>query len=157
PRHHPDLPTSGHPRPPGHREGLMAQLAQSAPTTATVEGRLGAALKDAGMVALLAGGLFLPLIAFRTESNTRNELTFDTRWPLFFAMVAIIAGGRLAYNLFAAPWIASRVRAGPRRAVGLGLGARLLAWFAPFAIGFALAYPVLVLLAGGTQGALKWI
>ncbi|HET9904709.1 MAG TPA: high-affinity branched-chain amino acid ABC transporter permease LivM [Xanthobacteraceae bacterium] len=113
-------------------------------------------MKDAGAVALLAAGLFLPLVAFRTEQNIRNELTLETRFPLFFALVAAVAAGRLAFSLVLEPWLAARARrAAPSRAGRAG--AQLLAWFAPFAVGFAVAYPMLVLATGGAQGALKWI
>ncbi|MGZ9106519.1 MAG: DUF3382 domain-containing protein, partial [Rhodoplanes sp.] len=39
------------------------------------------ALKDAAIAALLAFGLFLPLIGLRTTQDIRNELTIETRWP----------------------------------------------------------------------------
>ena len=46
------------------------------------------ALRDAGVTALLAFGLFLPLIGFQTVTNVRNDLILTTRWPLLFAIVA---------------------------------------------------------------------
>ena len=55
------------------------------------------ALKDTALTALVAFGLFLPLIGLETVTNMRNELTLDTRWPLLFTFVAIAAGGRLAF------------------------------------------------------------
>ena len=45
--------------------------------------------------ALIAFGLFLPLIGFKTVQNIRNELVLETRWPLLLALVAIIAAGAL--------------------------------------------------------------
>jgi branched-chain amino acid transport system permease protein len=113
------------------------------------------ALRDAGLTALIAFGLFLPLIGLQTVQNIRNELILDTRWPLLFALVAIIAGGRLLFSLFAAPWIA-------RRSVAAKVRPRLLPrsfarLFSPFAIGFVIVYPIIVILTAGFGGAVKWI
>ena len=54
------------------------------------------ALRDAGLTALLAFGLFLPLVGFETVTDVRNDLILVTRWPLLFAIVAIAGLGRLA-------------------------------------------------------------
>ncbi|MBX6426231.1 MAG: high-affinity branched-chain amino acid ABC transporter permease LivM [Variibacter sp.] len=116
------------------------------------------ALKDTGVVALIAAGLFLPLVAFRTEQNIRNELTLETRWPLFFAIVAIVAAGRLAHTLVLAPWLEARRRRPRPAAEGLSRwGAAAARWLGPMAIGFAASYPALVLALGGSGGAVKWI
>src|SRR5689334_11639962 len=61
------------------------------------------AFRDAGITALLAFGLFLPLIGFETVTNVRNDLILTTRWPLLFAVVAIVGLGRLAYSLVIVP------------------------------------------------------
>ena len=50
------------------------------------------ALRAAALTGLIAFGLFLPLIGFKTVQNIRNQLVLETRWPLLFALVAIIAG-----------------------------------------------------------------
>jgi branched-chain amino acid transport system permease protein len=114
------------------------------------------ALRDAGFTALLAFGLFLPLIGFQTVTNIRNELVLNTRWPLLFAIVAVVGGGRLAYSLVLEPWLKQRALrpvavapAGWRSAVGK--------WFVPFAIGFVIAYPVIVVAIRGFAGSVKWI
>lgn len=60
-------------------------------------------LRDAGVTALLAFGLFLPLIGFQTQQNIRNELILTTRWPLLFAIVGIVAFGRIFYSLTLSP------------------------------------------------------
>lgn len=72
---------------------------------------IGRAAKDALLAGLVALGLFLPLIGFNTVQNMRNELVLETRWPLLAAMVAIVAGGRLAYTLLVHPWLARRAAA----------------------------------------------
>ena len=62
-------------------------MASDAPTKRVDTAR---ALRDAGVTALLAFGLFLPLIGFQTVTDVRNDLILDTRWPLLFAVVALV-------------------------------------------------------------------
>ena len=57
------------------------------------------ALRDAAWTGLIAFGLLLPLIGFNTVQNIRNELVLETRWPLLIVLVAIIAAGRLVWEL----------------------------------------------------------
>jgi branched-chain amino acid transport system permease protein len=119
-------------------------------------GRLKSAFYDAGVTAFLAFGLFLPLIAFKTEQDIRNELILTTRWPLFFAMVGIVGFGRLFYSLTLAPWL--RQRAMRPAAVAQPAWRGLLAkWFIPFSIGFVIAYPIIVVALKGLGGAVKWV
>jgi branched-chain amino acid transport system permease protein len=114
------------------------------------------ALKDAGFWALVAFGLFLPLIGFRTVQDIHNELTLETRWPLLFAFVAIVAAGRLFHNLVLAPWLERRQRVA-RPPDGARWRSALAAAFAPFAVGFALVYPVIAVWLAGPGGAVKWL
>ena len=73
-----------------------------------------------------------------------------------FAIVAFVGGGRLAYSLVAAPWLKQRalrpIAAQPPRWRAL-----VGKWFVPFAIGFVIVYPAIVIGATGFRGALKWI
>ncbi len=115
-----------------------------------------AALRDAGITAIVAFGLFLPLIGFKTEVNGENALILRTRWPLLFAVVAIVGVGRL--GLFArhraapqAPRVAPDQAAPPAWRIAVGK------WFVPFAIGFVIVYPALVLATAGFRGSVKWI
>ena len=113
------------------------------------------ALRDAGVTALIAFGLFLPLIGFQTVQNIRNELILTTRWPLLFALAAVIGAGRLAYSLIVEPRLKARAlkpAAAPAR-----WRAVVARWFVPFAIGFVVVYPALVLALSGRGGALKWV
>src|SRR5215510_13426275 len=57
------------------------------------------ALRAAAFTALIAFGLFLPLIAFRASHDIRNELILETRWPLFAAFVASAFASRLIWEL----------------------------------------------------------
>jgi branched-chain amino acid transport system permease protein len=117
--------------------------------------RAARALRDAGVTALLAFGLFLPLVGFETVTNVRNDLILVTRWPLLFAVVAIVGIGRLAYSLVVEPWLRQKAL----RPVGQPPAWRrqIGKWFIPFAIGFVIAYPAIVIATGGFGRAVKWI
>ena len=119
---------------------------------------VGRALKQAALTALLGAALFLPLVAFTTVQSMRNELVLETRWPFFFAVVAVVALLRFFYVLVLAPWMERRpsrpTASAARRAFW---GKALKKWFTPFALGFVTIYPVLVLALSGWTGALKWI
>jgi branched-chain amino acid transport system permease protein len=125
--------------------------------TTTADNKLARAFKDALFWALVAFGLFLPLIGFRTVQDIRNELTLETRWPLLFALVAIVAAGRLFQNLIIAPWLERRRLAARGTAAAPGWRSWLTGTLAPFAVGFALVYPAIAVWLAGTGGAVKWI
>ncbi|MDI1347261.1 MAG: high-affinity branched-chain amino acid ABC transporter permease LivM [Pseudolabrys sp.] len=114
------------------------------------------ALRDAAITALLAFGLFLPLIGFQTVTNIRNELVLTTRWPLLFSIVAIVGVARLAYSFFFAPWLAQR-RLRPVAVTPPAWRGFVGKWFVPFAIGFVIVYPAIVIASLGFGGALKWV
>ena len=111
------------------------------------------ALRDASKTGVIAFFLFLPLIGFLTLTDMNNALVLTTRWPLLFSWVAAIFLGRFFISLVFVPWMARRAMhpsAGPASwRVFIGR------WFIPFAIGFAIAYPVIVIFAGGYGSALK--
>ncbi|MGH6672691.1 MAG: high-affinity branched-chain amino acid ABC transporter permease LivM [Xanthobacteraceae bacterium] len=142
----------------------MAVLAQSAsegggarkPIIAREPSRFASAMHDAGFTALVAFGLFLPLIGLDTVQNMNEVLVLTTRWPLLFSLVAIIGTGRLAYLLIVTPWIARRAT----RPVTPELPAwRIFVtrWFVPAAIAFVIAYPLIMTSTLGFRGALKWV
>ncbi len=116
---------------------------------------LATVLRDTGFTALVAAGLFLPLIAFETVTDINDRLILITRWPLFFSFVAITAAGRFTYSCALAPWLARRAARAPKAppAWRYYFGK----WFTPFAIGFVIAYPAIVILTAGWGGAAKWI
>jgi branched-chain amino acid transport system permease protein len=122
------------------------------PDEAAARPNLVRALRETAVTALLTFGLFLPLIGFNTVQNIRNELVLETRWPLLFAFVAIIAGLRFLHLVVVAPMMAERARS-PFR---LAMPAALPAWTMPAVIGFILVYPLLAMLIAG-PGAGKWI
>jgi branched-chain amino acid transport system permease protein len=116
------------------------------------------ALKDAGIVALIAFALFLPLIGFRTVQDMRNQLVLETRPALLFSLIAIVVGASLLNSLVLRPWREARAAAKPvARPRRDALLSALRRFFAPFLIGFVLAYPVLSIYFAGFQGSVKWI
>ncbi len=127
--------------------------------TSSAKHGIAHAFKDAGFWALVAFGLFLPLIGFRAVQDIHNELTLETRWPLLFAFVAVIAAGRLAHNLLIVPWRERhRRRVAARAAAPVAhWRSRLTGMLAPCGIGFALAYPAIAVWLVGAGGAVKWI
>ncbi|MEA3024006.1 MAG: branched-chain amino acid transport system permease protein [Alphaproteobacteria bacterium] len=119
---------------------------------------LRASIIDAGLTAVLAFFLLLPLIGFRTVQNIRNEIVLETRWQMLFAFVAMAATGRLFYSLVIAPWRERRAtQARPPAATVARLRPILARWFAHFCIGFVLVYPALSIGLAGFQGSVKWI
>src|SRR6476660_3015574 len=129
-----------------------SDMASDAPTKRVDTAR---ALRDAGITALLAFGLFLPLVGFQTVTDVRNDLILNTRWPLLCAGVGVVGIGRLAYSLVVEPWLRERSLqpAAPIPAWRTYAGK----WLVPFAIGFVIAYPAIVIVAAGFGRAVKWI
>ncbi|MGB7687097.1 MAG: high-affinity branched-chain amino acid ABC transporter permease LivM, partial [Pseudolabrys sp.] len=78
-----------------------------------------------------------------------------TRWPLLLVVVAVVGIGRLAYSLAVEPWLRQRALrpATPAPAWRVQAGK----WFLPFAIGFVVAYPAIILATAGFGRAVKWI
>ena len=126
------------------------------PDEAAARPNLLRALRETAITALLAFGLFLPLIGFNTVQNIRNELVLETRWLLLLAIVAIIAALRFLHLVVVAPLQAERARTRSRPASPTTLPTTLPSWAMPAVIGFVLIYPLLAMLIAG-PGAGKWI
>ena len=117
------------------------------------------ALKDAGIAGLIAFGILLPLIGFKTVQTMRNELALETRPALLAIMVAAVIAFSLFHSFVIRPWSERRAAA---RSTGESLKAaawraQFAKWFTPFALGFVIIYPLLVLWLAGFSGAGKWI
>jgi len=113
------------------------------------------ALRDAGRIALIAFALFLPLIGFLTGVDGSNQLVLTTRWPLLFALVAVVAACRFFYRVTITPWLAQRASQ-PARPVPAWRQV-FAKWFIPGAIGFVIAYPLIIYFTVGPGGGQKWI
>jgi len=116
------------------------------------------AVREAAIAALVAFGLFLPLIGFETVQNIRNELVLDTRFGLLAVLVALVAFGRLAYALAIAPWLARRAQTRatttkPQPAWRAGVARHI----ARGALGFVIVFPAIAIATSGLTGATKWI
>ena len=66
---------------------------------ANIGTRFSQALRDTALTALIALGLFLPLVGFQTTTDIRDVLIVTTRWPLLLALVGSIAAVRFIYVL----------------------------------------------------------
>ena len=119
------------------------------------------ALRDAGFTGLIAFGVLLPLIGFLTGVDGSNQLVLTTRWPLLFAVVAAIAACRFLYCFAFMPWLARRaqrpVQAAPSAIFSPKWRGAVAKWFIPSAIGFFVAYPLIIYFAIGIDGGQKWI
>ena len=123
---------------------------------ANIRTRLGVALRDSGLTALVAFGVFLPLVGFQTVTDISNVLILTTRWPLLFALVGSIAALRFIYALTLAPRLERGALRLPQRASATAASI-LRNWFIPFAVAFVIVYPMLVVFAVGFTGAVRWI
>ena len=99
---------------------------------------LARALKQAALAGIIAFGIFLPLIGFRTIQTMSNELALETRPGLLATLVLLVICGSLFISLVIQPWSEKRAAAAP---VGASLRAAALRaafakYFTPFALGF---------------------
>ena len=128
-----------------------------AATTTAPRVDIGKALKDAVITALISFALLLPLVGFKTVQNMRNELELETRLPLLLSIVAVITAARLFGMLVVAPWRERRaLRPHAEDARITTIKTAFANWFTPFAMGFVVVYPVIIM-TFFPQGALKWI
>jgi branched-chain amino acid transport system permease protein len=123
---------------------------------ANIRTRLGGALRETGLTALIALGVFLPLVGFETVTDINNVLILTTRWPLLFALVGSIAAVRFIYALMLAPRLERGALHLPPRASATAANI-LRNWFIPFAIAFVIVYPALAIIGAGFGSAVKWI
>jgi branched-chain amino acid transport system permease protein len=112
-------------------------------------------LRDSGRIGLIAFGLFLPLIGFLTGVDGSNQLVLTTRWPLLFALVVAVAVSRFVYLFTVEPWRTWRAEQPPRPAPAWWQF--VTTWFVPAAIGFVIAYPLIIYFTVGPSGGQKWI
>jgi branched-chain amino acid transport system permease protein len=114
------------------------------------------AMRDAAITGLISLGLFLPLVGFQTITDIRNVLILTTRWPLLLGLVGSITACRFIYLIALAPRLERGALRPPQRTQTL-LGNLLRNWFILFAVAFVIVYPMLVVLAVGFTGAVRWI
>ncbi|MDX7949895.1 high-affinity branched-chain amino acid ABC transporter permease LivM [Lichenihabitans sp. Uapishka_5] len=115
---------------------------------------LGAAVKDAGFAALVTLGLSFPILAFRTQEDMSNHLVVVPRWSWPIVAAILVFVGRLGSLAFRARRGAtpSRAARAPSRS-----SAFLVQYAAWFGIAALIAFPLVMVLALGAGGSLKWI
>lgn len=126
-------------------------------TGETVANPMARAVREAIYAGLVALGLFILFIGLRTDQNIRNELVLIQRWGLLATVVIVTAVGRFLYVAFAIPAI-ERAKAekasAPAAVAEPGFIRRN---FNSLGIGVLLLYPIVMVLAFGFQGSLKWV
>jgi len=124
----------------------------------TTKPNIQRALRDAFYAGLVAFGLFVLLIGFKTDQNIRNELILVQRWGLLAIVVAAAMAFRFVMSAYISPAMAERKAA--KAALTVDANAPV-SWFRAnrFKLGlaFLLLYPPLVLMLVGVQGSLKWV
>jgi branched-chain amino acid transport system permease protein len=111
------------------------------------------AMKDALFAALVAAGVFGPLLAFKTTQDMQNRLIVEPRWDLLAIVVLIVWAGRFLLSL----WSYTR-SSEPRPArVAITLPAVVSRGLPPAALVALFVYPMMILSLTGGGGALKWI
>jgi branched-chain amino acid transport system permease protein len=133
----------------------MSKKSDTAALAASGRIDVAGALRDAGVIGLISVGLFLPLIGFQTVTNIGDQLIVITRWPLLLTLVVAIAVLRFSYSVALAPWLARRALRPPQAAPAWAH--RIRRWLVPFAIGFVIVYPAVVVAIVGFGGAVRWI
>ena len=100
----------------------MSSSSQTSELTENVAsaGQLVPALRNAAAAALVAFGLCFPIISYHAESNINNELVLIGRWPLSFAIAAIVFVFVFLRQMARADWRIWFDRVGSIAAGGMG-------------------------------------
>ena len=100
----------------------MSAPSQTSELTESVAsaGQLVPALRSAAAAALVAFGLCFPIISYHAESNIENELVLIGRWPLSFAIAAIVFLFVFLRQMARADWRVWFDRVGSIAAGGMG-------------------------------------
>jgi branched-chain amino acid transport system permease protein len=120
---------------PGELSGIPRSSAPPAPRPPMAH-----SLRDAGMAALVALGLFVPLVGLRTDVGPGGGgLIIRTRWADVAILVGLVFAGRLLLNL----WTTFRPAPKPRTAQRSAMIARVGTWVAPMLLAYAVLLPML--------------
>jgi branched-chain amino acid transport system permease protein len=156
----------------------------AAPQSSSVAGSTEAAaspllpaIRNALAAGLIAFCLCFPIISYHAEANINNELILTSRWTLSIAISVVVFLFVLLRQTARPSWRVWFDRVGSAAAGGMG-GALVQAaregegeaaappskarvsfskWFGPFALGFVLLFPLIMLGLLGPSGSLKWI
>ena len=133
------------------------------------------ALRTAASAGLVAFGLSFPIISYQAVSNINNQLVLVGRWPLSFAIAALVFAFVFLRQMAQADWRVWFDRVGSAAVGGMG-GVLVQAaregegtappsvarvafsrYFGPFALGLVILFPLISLGVFGPAGSLKWI
>jgi branched-chain amino acid transport system permease protein len=123
---------------------------------------LGAALKDSLKTTLIALGLSIPILSYRTDQSGA-DLFLTPRWGLVAIICAIVFGLRLALHAFTASRAYRQATPSAHQATeqvhGEPSAFQHVSRFAiPFFLGVALAFPFLIyLIQGGLNESRYWV
>ncbi|MCB5176600.1 MULTISPECIES: high-affinity branched-chain amino acid ABC transporter permease LivM [Microvirga] len=123
---------------------------------------LAAALKDSAKSALIAFGLSIPIVAYRTDQSGA-DLFLNPRWDMVAIFCAIVFGLRLAQHAFMASRAAREAVPSPTQATELvhaepSAFQKASRFGIPFFLGVALAFPILIyLIQGGLNESRYWV
>jgi branched-chain amino acid transport system permease protein len=112
-----------------------------------------AALKDGLFSALIALGVFGPLIGFKTTQDMQNRLIIETRYDLLAAIVLAVFAGRFLLSLYFNMRSTAVAAAKP----AFKLPALVSQGLPPAALTALFVYPLMIYYLVGGSGALKWI
>ena len=153
-RHHFDLPAPRPVRPAGRREGLIWTASRRAGASTPPRAFKDAGLTDADRFrAVAAAGRFSDRHRCPQRTDPADALS---------AAVGADRGRRhrpACYSLSISPWLEARAARPVAAALPTQFDWRSLAgqWFIPFAIGFVIVYPIIVLAVNGRDGSVTWI
>ena len=137
-------------------------MASKTPVATKTAFDLAGILRDAGLYALVALGLCVPLVSYRTDPGPGGDLELTARWPLVAALCGAIFAFRVLQRLVLARRDARRAAAPAPATEAVGAepaAGRRIATVALWAfIGLALTLPFVAALAnGGLAPARYWI
>ncbi|MDH7792683.1 MULTISPECIES: high-affinity branched-chain amino acid ABC transporter permease LivM [Ochrobactrum] len=116
------------------------------------------AIREGFIAGLVALGLFILIVGFKTEQNINNELVLQQRWGALAILVAMAAFGRFGFIAFLQPWLEARKFAkASRPTVVAGSPSFFRRHFSQFGVVFLFVYPILIVSMLGWQGSLKWV
>ena len=126
-------------------------------TNSRPDSLFGRALREGIKSGLIALGLFVLIIGFRTDQNINNQLILTQRWGTLAILVAIAAIGRFLYDCALEPWLSERKMKKAAAPITHKESAFWIRHFSQFGIAFLFVYPVIVVSLVGFQGSLKWV
>ncbi|WP_439575998.1 high-affinity branched-chain amino acid ABC transporter permease LivM [Phreatobacter sp.] len=130
----------------------MAATSEPATPAPARQAALPRAFRDAVFAAIIALGVFGPLLGFNTTQDMQNRLIVESRFQLLALFVVAVFAGRFLISLF----MNSRPeRVEPR--VPFRLPAVVSKGLPPAALVVLIVYPLMIYSLVGGSGSLKWI